>query len=99
MPNHFHFLIRLGDNPDDISKFMHRSMTSYTMYFNKKYGLVGSVFQGPFCVRRLEDIPSIIRTSDYIDNNPVKAGLVKKSEDYKWLSGTFGREEEHYSLL
>lgn len=99
MPNHFHLLIRLGNNPDDISNFMHRSMTAYAMYFNKKYDLVGSIFQGPFCVKRLDSVQSVLRTSKYIDNNPVKAGLVRKPEDYKWLSGFLEKEEEHYFLL
>jgi hypothetical protein len=69
------------------------------MYFNKKYNLVGSVFQGPFRVKRLDDVQSILRTFEYIDKNPVKAGLVKRSEDYKWLSGSFGKKEETYYLL
>ncbi|MBU1119759.1 transposase [Patescibacteria group bacterium] len=99
MPNHYHMLIRLGNSVEDISRFMHRSMTAYTMYFNKKYDLVGSVFQGPFRVKRLEGIQDILRTSEYIDKNPVKAGLVRRSEDYKWLSGSFGKEEETYYLL
>lgn len=99
MPNHYHMLIRLGNKTGDLSSFMHRSMTAYTMYFNKKYDLVGSVFQGPFGVKRLDDIQSILRTAEYIDRNPVKAGLVKKPEDYKWLSGSFGKKEETYYLL
>ncbi len=47
MPNHYHLLIEeLQEN--GISKFMHKLGTGYTMFFNKKYGRVGSLFQGTF---------------------------------------------------
>jgi hypothetical protein len=65
----------------------------------KKIRSRGERFSGAFRVKRLDVIQSVLRTSEYIDNNPVKAGLVRRSEDYKWLSGSFGKEEEAYYLL
>ncbi|MDO8570696.1 MAG: transposase [Candidatus Daviesbacteria bacterium] len=47
MPNHFHFLIKQG-NANSIDKFMNSLMTRYTMYFNKKYKRVGSLYQGVY---------------------------------------------------
>lgn len=85
MPNHYHLLIRLGQKRGDISKYMHRCMTAYAMYFNKRYKSVGRLFQSPFQVKKLNDVKSIIRVILYIENNPVEAHLVKTSADYKWL--------------
>ena len=47
MPNHFHLIIE-EMTEGGISRFMHKFSTGYTMYFNKKYERVGSLFQGPF---------------------------------------------------
>lgn len=47
MPNHFHFLIK-QKNSDSIHKFMQSFTTRYTMYFNKKYKRVGSLFQAVY---------------------------------------------------
>lgn len=86
MPNHYHFLIRLGSEVGSISKFMHRCMTAYGMYFNKKYQLVGRLCQSPFQAVKLVTVKSIIREIQYIEANPKKAGLVKVSSDYRWLN-------------
>lgn len=47
MPNHYHLVLEEIKN-GGISKFMQRFGTGYTMYFNKKYDRVGSLFQGTF---------------------------------------------------
>ena len=47
MPNHFHFLIR--QNTDvGIEKLIQKVITSYVMYFNRKYNRVGGLFQDAF---------------------------------------------------
>lgn len=47
MPNHYHLLVEELQK-GGITKFMHKLGTGYTMYFNKKYSRVGSLFQGTF---------------------------------------------------
>lgn len=47
MPNHFHFLVKQR-SLDSIDKFMQSIGTRYTMYFNKKYKRVGSLFQAVY---------------------------------------------------
>ncbi len=44
MPNHFHFFIK-QKSAQTINKFMRSLCTRYTMYFNRKYKRVGSLFQ------------------------------------------------------
>ena len=47
MPNHFHFLIREKID-GGITKFMSKLLTSYSMYFNRKYKRTGGLFEGRF---------------------------------------------------
>jgi len=47
MPNHFHLFIK-QKSPESIDKFMNSLCTRYTIYFNKKYKRVGSLYQGVY---------------------------------------------------
>src|SRR3989344_9198885 len=47
MPNHFHILLTQTNN-GDVSKFIHKLLTGYSMYYNKKYERVGALFEGKF---------------------------------------------------
>lgn len=47
MPNHFHFFVKQKSS-DSIDSFMNSLCTRYTMYFNKKYKRVGSLYQGVY---------------------------------------------------
>ncbi|OGI71101.1 hypothetical protein A3B84_03010 [Candidatus Nomurabacteria bacterium RIFCSPHIGHO2_02_FULL_35_13] len=85
MPNHFHLLIeQCGNIP--VSKLISQICTSYSMYVNKKYKRVGHVFQERFKSVIIENDSQLMWTSAYIHMNPVKDGLVKSPEEYKWSS-------------
>src|SRR3989338_7977757 len=47
MPNHFHILVT-SSKEGAISKFMQKVSTAYVMYYNKKYGHTGGLFEGRF---------------------------------------------------
>lgn len=47
MPNHFHFSIKQKE-AQSIDVFMQSICTRYTMYFNRKYKRVGSLFQAVY---------------------------------------------------
>ncbi len=98
MPNHFHLLIE--QNSDyTISKFIHKIITSYSKYYNKKYNRVGHVFQDQFKAVCMESNPQIMWTSAYIHMNAVKDGLIKKPENYKWSSYNFYKTGENLAIL
>lgn len=85
MRNHYHLILRLGSSKSDISRMMHKSMTCYGMYFNRKYGFSGSIFQGSFKCREVQyggDLDNLIK---YIKNNPQKEGLCNVNKRYRWL--------------
>ncbi len=84
MPNHVHLLIETGKDP--LSKIMQALQTSYTMYFNKRYGRVGHVFQGRFRSLLCDKDSYLIELVRYIHLNPIRAGLVRNLKDYPWTS-------------
>lgn len=69
MPNHFHFLIK-QNSKDGIIKFTRRLMTSYVMYFNKKYKRVGSLLQGRYKAVNVDRDEYLLHLSRYIHLNP-----------------------------
>jgi putative transposase len=85
MPNHFHMIVNSGSNPKEISSFMHRFMTSYSVYINKKYKLVGRLLESPYKAKFIPNEQVFRKVIRYIDNNPIKAGLVREKHDYRWL--------------
>lgn len=85
MPNHFHLLLKTSSETQDLVKLMHRTMTSYAIYFNKKYLQTGHVFENRYKSKYLPQEQDVQRIFNYIRNNPVKAELCRNPEDYKWL--------------
>jgi len=85
MPNHFHFLI-LQKTDLPISTLMLKVLTSYSKYFNKKYGRVGSLFQDQYKTTHIGDNTQLLHTSAYIHNNPRTDGLTETPESYPYSS-------------
>jgi REP element-mobilizing transposase RayT len=85
MDNHFHLVIKTGNNPKLLSLYMQRVCTSYAMIINRKYERVGHVFQGRYNAKFLRYKKDLKQAQKYIKQNPVKQGYVKKAKDYPWL--------------
>jgi len=84
MVNHYHLLIKLGEKTH-VSKFMQGLGISYTLYINKRYRLVGHVFQGRYQVKEIIGNASTRRIIEYFRNNPVKDGMVRDPIHYRWM--------------
>ena len=84
MSNHVHLLIR--EHTDNISRIMSRIGSSYAWWYNRKYDRSGHVFQGRYGSECVEDNSYLLTVMRYIHNNPVKAGMVREPEEYKWSS-------------
>lgn len=84
MTNHYHIL--LETQKEEIWKIMKEIGQYYAEYFNKKYNRDGAVFRGRYNASLVENDEYFLETNRYITLNPVKAGIVKKPEQYKWCS-------------
>ncbi len=71
MPNHFHILVH-EKTEGGISVFMQKLSTAYSMYFNKRYGRSGSLFEGKFKAKHIDNEPYFNWVFSYIHLNPVK---------------------------
>ena len=85
MPNHFHLVVQQMTDLS-IAELMSKVCTSYSMYFNKKYGRVGGVWQDQFKAVMVESNEQLIYLAWYIHMNPIKAGLVKTLKKYPFSS-------------
>lgn len=84
MGNHVHILLKVGKEP--LEQVMRRICGSYVYWYNQKYQRMGNLFQGRFKSEPVEDQAYFITVLRYIHQNPVKAGLVKSVEQYRWSS-------------
>ena len=84
MGNHIHLLLEEGK--EEISKTMKRIGVSFVWYYNWKYKTTGHLFQDRFRSEKVEDDEYLLTVVRYIHQNPVKAGITKKAEDWKWSS-------------
>lgn len=97
MNNHVHLILNECDEALDVC--LKRINVSYAHYFNKKYSRVGHLFQDRFkseCIDSDEYLLSAIR---YVHNNPVKAKISGKPDDYRWSSYNSYLYTTDYSLL
>lgn len=84
MDNHFHLIIKTGKDPQKLSKFMQKVLTSFAMQINRKHQRVGHAFQGRYNANLLRYKKDLVRATNYIRKNPVEEGLVKKPAEYPW---------------
>lgn len=69
MPNHFHLLV-YQRQPTTMAEFMRCLMTSYSMYFNKKYHRRGPLFESRYKASLISDDAYLEHVSRYIHLNP-----------------------------
>ena len=85
MSNHSHLLIH-SETPEEISKFMQKVNTTYSMYYNKINNRVGYVFRNRFKSQEIFAQGQLYTCLRYIHNNPVKADISKTMDEYKYSS-------------
>ncbi len=71
MPNHFHILLT-PVKEGGVQEFMHKLLTAYSMYFNKRYERTGALFQGRFKSKHAGADEYLKYLFSYIHLNPVK---------------------------
>ncbi|MBI3070431.1 MAG: transposase [Candidatus Levybacteria bacterium] len=92
MPNHIHLQIKQYTK-DGIIKFMRRILTSYVMYFNKKYQRIGTLFQSTYKAARIESDMYLLHLSRYIHLNPLKVNSAINFIDFSSYPYYLGRKK------
>lgn len=71
MQNHFHLLVKQLET-HIIDSFMNSIGTRYTMYFNRKYKRVGSLYQGVYKAVIVNSDEQLLQLSRYIHDQTIK---------------------------
>lgn len=79
MDTHIHILIR-PENGEDISEIMQFIKQSFTQWLNRRFGIKGTAWEARFFSKIVEFAEEIVRTFIYIEQNPIRAGLVKNAK-------------------
>lgn len=86
MDNHIH-LILVPKGEDGLRAPLASAHTNYAQFANRKLAVSGHLFQGRFLSYPMDDAHMMV-AARYIENNPVKAGMVARAEDWRWSSAT-----------
>jgi putative transposase len=82
MTNHVHLLIER--QADTIGRIMHRVLTGYSQYYNRRYERTGHLLQGRHKSILCQSDRYLSELVRYIHLNPVRARMVDKPEQYKY---------------
>lgn len=83
--NHFHLLLQ-EIKEGGIARFMHRLGTGMAKKFNERHGENGSLFQGSYCAKTVDDDIYLRYVSAYIQ---VKNAFDIHPKGYKWARNNF----------
>ena len=85
MPNHVHVLVTpLGRHT--LSSIVHSWKSHTANRANKRLGRRGAVWMQEYFDRAVRDERHFIAAVEYIENNPVQAGLCEQATDWEWSS-------------
>ncbi|RPJ86929.1 MAG: transposase [Acidobacteria bacterium] len=84
MTTHVHH-VAVPPTEESLSCCLHDLHGTYADHFNNKYGLTGHLFEERFYACALDEA-HLWNAVRYVEQNPVRAGLVRVPEDYRWSS-------------
>jgi REP element-mobilizing transposase RayT len=85
MTNHVHLLIER--QADTVGSVMHRLLTGYSQYYNRRHQRVGHLLQGRHKAILCQSDRYLVELVRYIHLNPVRAKMVAKPEEYEFNTG------------
>jgi putative transposase len=84
MPNHVHLIV-VPETKDGLALAIGEAHRRYTRRINFREGWRGHLWQGRFSSFIMEE-KYLLACARYMELNPVRAGLTKKPEDWRWSS-------------
>jgi len=83
MPNHFHLLITPRET---LERAIQLVKGGFSFRAKKELRFGGEIWQTSFYDHRVRDANEYDKMRIYIHQNPVRAGLVRRAEDYPYSS-------------
>lgn len=85
MSNHVH-LIMSFDEAAPLPFLMQKIDHSYSLWNKKQSGRIGQFWQGRYKNFLINDDSYLLTCGAYIELNPVRAGICRSPEEYRWSS-------------
>ena len=85
MPNHFHLALQPFSDRD-LGRWMQWLLTAHVRRYHQHYHTNGHVWQGRFKAFPIEQDDHLLTVLRYIERNPLRAGLAKRAQDWRWSS-------------
>ena len=84
MPNHIHLIV-VPQSAEGLTRAIGEAHRRYTRHINFREGWRGHLWQGRFS-SFIMDEGYLLTCARYVEMNPVRAGLAKKPEEWRWSS-------------
>jgi putative transposase len=88
MPNHIHLLL-VPTIEEGLGRCLHHSTFRYAQYFNKRYERTGRLWQNRYYSSIVEAETYLWAVARYIETNPLRSGLVRSPDEWRWSSASF----------
>ncbi|MFH1857236.1 MAG: transposase [Candidatus Omnitrophota bacterium] len=97
MTNHFHLLL-YPNVREELIEMMKYIAQQHTQYINRKYGRSGKLWENRYKLNIVEPEYEWV-IARYIEQNPVRAGMVKEAGEYKYSSARAHMNGEFDEML
>jgi len=85
MSNHVHLLVR-PNKEESLRKMMQGVALCHTQYINRTYKRTGRLWESRYHSCIVDEERYLWVVAKYIEQNPIRAGVVKKEEDFPYSS-------------
>ncbi len=85
MPNHVHLLVT-PQAEDSLARAMQTLGRRYVAAFNRRHGRSGTLWEGRYRTALIEAPAFFHQALRYIEQHPLREGLVERAADYPWSS-------------
>jgi len=85
MPNHVHVVTEPMEG-HSLSIIVESWKSFTSRQANAHLGRTGAFWEADYFDRYMRNEDHLMRTIEYVENNPVKAGLVEQASDWQWSS-------------
>jgi putative transposase len=86
MTNHVHLVV-VPETADALEKIFRPLHTRYAQHINRARAWTGHLWQGRFFSSALDE-RYLWAAIGYVERNPVRAGMIRRAEDYRWSSAS-----------
>lgn len=90
MLNHVHVVIEVSSE-HSLTQVVGSWKSFTAKRANAQLGRIGSFWHADYFDRYMRDEDHLIRTIAYVEDNPVKAGLIVNAPEWPWSSARFAR--------